>query len=189
MADEAAGLQVFLAVEAPALGLEVFLQLVEPLAPGIRAQHQEKVVATDMADEVAAGIDPLVQALRQAQQHLVAAGIAVQVDSAKYMNCCMAMPTGFSGYAKRIYKNDAVQVVELDVQNAYMGIFTLVWLFAVSEEEVQAGSGGLVSARNGQKRTFKFAYESRGANGYRHPAKATLNRHQALSLAISARTS
>ena len=83
MADEAAGLQVFLAVEAPALGLEVFLQLVEPLAPGIGAQHQEKVVATDMADEVAAGIDPLVQALRQAQQHLVAAGIAVQVDSAK----------------------------------------------------------------------------------------------------------
>ena len=52
MADEAAGLQVFLAVEAPALGLEVFLQLVEPLAPGIRAQYQEKVVATDMADEV-----------------------------------------------------------------------------------------------------------------------------------------
>lgn len=84
MADEAAGLQMLLAIEAPALGLEIFLQLVEPLAPGIRAQYQEKVVATDMADEVAAGIDPLVQALRQAQQHLVAAGIAVQVGQGLY---------------------------------------------------------------------------------------------------------
>ena len=103
MADEAAGLQVFLAVEAPALGLEVFLQLVEPLAPGIGAQHQEKVVATDMADEVAAGIDPLVQALRQAQQHLVAAGIAVQVGQRWGKDALSGYAKGLCGYAKRLY--------------------------------------------------------------------------------------
>uniref|UniRef100_UPI001969407F hypothetical protein n=1 Tax=Pseudomonas aeruginosa TaxID=287 RepID=UPI001969407F len=57
-------------------------------------------------------VDPFAQALCQAQQDLVAAGVAVEIDSGEYMNCCMGMPADLSGYAKRIYKYDAVQVYE-----------------------------------------------------------------------------
>ncbi len=79
MGDEAAGLQVLLAVEAPALALEVLEQLLQALAPVTGAEHQEEVVAADMADEIAHRIDPLAQTLRQAEQHFVAAGVTVDV--------------------------------------------------------------------------------------------------------------
>lgn len=79
MADEAARPQVFFPIEAPALGLEILQQLVKAFAPVVRAEHQQEVVAADVADEVAVGVDPLVQALGQAQQHLVAPGVAVEV--------------------------------------------------------------------------------------------------------------
>ncbi|CAI8923551.1 hypothetical protein EMIT0180MI3_360019 [Priestia megaterium] len=65
--DEAAGFQVFAAVEAPALAVEVVQQLVQAFAPVFGAEHQQEVVAADMADEVAGWVDAVVQALRQAQ--------------------------------------------------------------------------------------------------------------------------
>lgn len=76
---EAACIQVLGAVETSALGVKVVQQLVEPLAPILRPQHQQKVIATDMSDEVAAGVDPVVQALRQAQQHLIPTPVAVDI--------------------------------------------------------------------------------------------------------------
>lgn len=63
---EAASLKVFGAVEASALGVEVVQQLVEALAPILRAQHQQKVIAANVPDKVAAGVYPIVEALRQA---------------------------------------------------------------------------------------------------------------------------
>ena len=67
------------AVEAPALGLEIVHQLVETLAPVLGTQYQEKIIAADMPDKIAAGVHPVVQALCQAQQHLIASAIAVDV--------------------------------------------------------------------------------------------------------------
>ena len=52
---EAPSLKVFSAVEASALGVEIVQQLVEPLAPVLRAQHQQKVIAANVPDKVAAG--------------------------------------------------------------------------------------------------------------------------------------
>lgn len=76
---EAASLKVFGAVEASALGMEIVQQLVEPLAPILRAQHQQKVIAANVPDKVAAGVYPVVQALRQAQQHFIPAPVAVDI--------------------------------------------------------------------------------------------------------------
>lgn len=77
--NETAGFQVLAAVEAPALALEGFQQPVDPCAPVLGAEHQHEVVAADVADEVAARVDPFAQALCQAQQDLVAAGVAVEI--------------------------------------------------------------------------------------------------------------
>lgn len=53
---------------------------------------------------------------------------AVQLDSAKYMNCCMGMPAGLSGYAKRIFKNDAVEF-DARTANFYLNENAkIVWL-------------------------------------------------------------
>ena len=79
MGDEAARLQVVGPVEAPALPLEVLQQEVELAAPVIRAQHQHEVIPADVPDEIPRRVDALVQALRQAQQHFVALGVAVEV--------------------------------------------------------------------------------------------------------------
>ena len=76
---EAPSLQMFSAVEASALGVEIVQQLVEPLAPVLRAQHQQKVIAANVPDKVAAGVYPVVEALRQAQQHFIPAPVAVDV--------------------------------------------------------------------------------------------------------------
>ncbi|MNX57549.1 hypothetical protein D3C86_883660 [compost metagenome] len=77
--DEAAGFQVFAAVEASALALEVVEQLVQAFAPVFRAEYQQEIITANMADEVAGRVDAVVQALRQAQQDFVAATIAVDV--------------------------------------------------------------------------------------------------------------
>lgn len=77
--NETAGFQVLAAVEAPALALEGFQQPVDPCAPVLGAEHQHEVVAAYVADEVAARVDPFAQALCQAQQDLVAAGVAVEI--------------------------------------------------------------------------------------------------------------
>src|SRR5471030_1704439 len=60
--DEAAGFEVFTAVEAPTLALEIVEQLVQAFAPVFRTQHHQEVVAADMADEVAGWVDAVVQA-------------------------------------------------------------------------------------------------------------------------------
>lgn len=78
--NETAGVPVLAAVEAPALALEGFQQPVDPCAPVLGAEHQHEVVTADMADEVAARVDPFAQALCQAQQDLVAAGVAVEIN-------------------------------------------------------------------------------------------------------------
>ena len=122
MGDKTAGVQVFFSVEPSALTLEVFQQAVESRTPVRRAERQEKVIATDMPDKIPRGINPIVQALRQAQGHFVALGIAVDVDSAEYMNCCMGMPAGLSGYASRLNKNGAIQCDDLGIQSAYLGV-------------------------------------------------------------------
>lgn len=81
-----------------------------------------------MADEVPGRIDALAQALRQAEQYFIAPGVAVEIDSGEYMNCCMGMPADFSGYAKRIYKNDAVEF-DARTANFYLNENAkLVWL-------------------------------------------------------------
>lgn len=77
--DEAAGFQVFAAVEASALAVEVLEQLVQALAPVFWTEDQQEIIAADMADEIAAGVDAVVQALRQAQQDFVAAAVAVDI--------------------------------------------------------------------------------------------------------------
>ena len=77
---ETARLQVFWSIEAPALALKVLLQLVQALAPILGTEHQEKIIAADMADKVAGWVDPLAQAVGQAQQHFITLGIAVDVD-------------------------------------------------------------------------------------------------------------
>lgn len=70
---------MFRAIEAAALALEVVEQLVEAFAPVFRAEHQQEVVAADVADEVAGWVDAFVQTLRQAQQDFVATAVAVDV--------------------------------------------------------------------------------------------------------------
>lgn len=77
--DKTAGLQMLTAVETPALGLEIIHQLVEPLTPILGAEHQQKVIATNMPDKVAAGVHSVVEALCQAQQHFIATPIAVDI--------------------------------------------------------------------------------------------------------------
>ena len=59
--DEAAGFEVFVAVEAAALALEVVEELVQAFAPVFRAEYQQEVVAANMADEVAGRVDVVVQ--------------------------------------------------------------------------------------------------------------------------------
>ena len=76
---KAAGVQMFGAIEASALGVEIVQQLIEPFAPILRPEHQQKVIAADMPDKVAAGVDPVIQALRQAQQHFIATPVAIDV--------------------------------------------------------------------------------------------------------------
>ena len=77
--DEASSLKVFRAIKASALTLEVIKQLIDAFAPLFRAEDEEEVVAADMADEVAGGVDAFVEALRQAQQDFVAAAVAVDI--------------------------------------------------------------------------------------------------------------
>jgi len=128
MGDKTAGMQVFFPVETSALVLEILQQAVESRTPIRRAEGQEKVIATDMPDKIPRGINSIIQALRQAQEHFVALGVAVDIDSAEYMNCCMGMPAGLSGYAKRIYKNDAVEF-DARTANFYLNENAkLVWL-------------------------------------------------------------
>jgi len=59
--DEAAGFEVFVAVDAAALALEVVEELVQAFAPVFRAEYQQEVVAANMADEVAGRVDVVVQ--------------------------------------------------------------------------------------------------------------------------------
>ncbi len=70
---------MFRAIEASALALEIIKQLIEALAPVVRAKDEQEVVAANMADEVAAWVDALVQTLRQTQQHFVTTAIAVDI--------------------------------------------------------------------------------------------------------------
>lgn len=79
MGDKTAGMQVFFPVEPSALALEILQQAVESRAPVRRAEGQEKVIATDMPDKIPSGINSIIQALRQAQEHFVALGVAVDV--------------------------------------------------------------------------------------------------------------
>jgi len=67
------------AVEAAALALEVVEELVEAFAPVFGAEDEEEVVAADVADEVAGGVDAFVEALGEAEQNFVAAAVAVDV--------------------------------------------------------------------------------------------------------------
>ena len=77
--DEAARGQVLAAVEEPAASVEFLQQLLDAPFPVGAGQNQQEVVAADMADEIAARIDAFVQAVRQAQQDLIALGVTIEV--------------------------------------------------------------------------------------------------------------
>lgn len=64
---------------ALAAGLEILLQTRESVLPVAAGQDQEKVVAADMAEEIAPGVDLPVQALGQFEQDLVTLGVAVAI--------------------------------------------------------------------------------------------------------------
>lgn len=113
---------MFAAIEASAACFEAVEQLADARLPVGKAQHQHEIVPADMTEEISPRIQTVTQAFSQTQQQLVALCIAIKVDSAKYMNCCMGMPAGLSGYAKRIYKNDAVQVDSGEYMNCCVGM-------------------------------------------------------------------
>lgn len=66
-------------IEPAALALEIVEQLVEAFAPVFGAEDEEEVVAADVADEVAGGVDAFVEALGEAEQDFVATAVAVDV--------------------------------------------------------------------------------------------------------------
>ena len=79
MGNKAARFQVLVAVEAPALALKILQQIIQPCTPVFRTEHQEKIIAADVADKVACWVHALAKALRQAQQSFVTFGVAIQV--------------------------------------------------------------------------------------------------------------
>lgn len=70
---------MFRPIEAAALALEVVEQLVEAFAPVFGAEDEEEVVAADVTDEVAGGVDAFVEALCETEQDFVATAVAVDV--------------------------------------------------------------------------------------------------------------
>ena len=88
---KATGLQVFWAVRTTALALKVFLKVVQALTPVAGAEHQQKAIAANMTNKVIAGINPCTQALAQTEQHLIAFGIAVDIDQGISLFMCANM--------------------------------------------------------------------------------------------------